>query len=657
MRLQRCLWRNRYAAVFAGLALPALINSAWAESTDFLDGITLELPPFPSMRGSLYDTASDQVLLAATADSTSADPGPVRLAQATDAAPAAAGAPAAGDQPAATPAPAPGATVPAAIPVPMASLIDGLDTESPYSELLSLGSALGGPAWVFVPRVGIAEYLTDNAGHTQTNRRAAAYTHLRASIAARGDTPRIQAGLALSVRYRFGFGGAGSHNNGFATIGSGAAHTIAIQDLLFFDVNGAAREIQRIGYGDVNTEILNRNETTQIYTATASPDVKWRVGSIGTSDLRYAYSHIWVERNTGPIVTTNGVLGSLTDGTVQFGRYDFHMPESILPRLTSDITAYAADHDIQGRVGRFKRAAGELINEYQISDTISGIVTGGYESLNSPRFPLASGQGALWDVGGRWRPNVDSSVLLLWGRQDLKTSVRGEATYQITPETSVYARYINGITTSQGALLSGSNSSFFGADDEGPLTTVGYEDDNTLSTLNGGNFGFSGFGSGGGGFGGTGGFPISGADNFSAHQNGIFRRKLLALDVINQFGEDRVTFRVYHAERESLTGSNFIDGVLNLTPGITPVGNLNSTGARLSWTRDFQENLPVTVMAGWRDNSINQGQSWSLSGFATYRFAGTLSARLRIDSIYHQEAKGRSFYVDVVSISLTKTFE
>ena len=639
VRPRQCLWRNGYAAVFAGLTLPALMTTARAQDTDFLDGITLALPPFPSMRGSLYDSASGQVL----------------LAQATDSVPAGAGAPAAGDQPAATPAPAPGAAMPPAAPLPMGSILDGLDPESPYSELLNLGSSLGAPAWVLVPRVGIAEYITDNAGHRQNNRRAAAYTHLRASIAARGDTPRIQAGLALAVRYRFGFG-TGSGNTGFTTIGSGMAHTIAIQDFLFFDVNAGAREIQRIGYGDVNPDILNKNETTQIYTTTASPDAKWRVGSIGTSDLRYAYSHIWVERNTGPIVTSNGVLGSLTDGTVQMGRYDFHMPESILPRLTSDITAYGADHDIQGRVGRFKRAAAELINEYQVSDTISGVVVGGYESLNSPRFPLASGQGVLWNVGGRWRPNVDSSILLLYGRQDLKTSVRGEATYQITPITSVYARYINGITTSQGALLGGSNNSFFGADDEGPLTTVGYEDDNTISTLNGGNFGFSGFGAGSG-FGGLGGFSLSGSDNISAHQNGIFRRKVLAADVVNQFGESRVTFRVYHAERESLTGSNFVDGVLNLGGPLSPVGTLNSTGARLSWNRHVEENLPVTVMLSWRKNSIDQGQSWSLSGFATYRLAGTLSARLRIDSIYHQAAAGRSFYVDVISISLTKTFE
>jgi len=361
-----------------------------------------------------------------------------------------------------------------------------------------------------------------------------------------------------------------------------------------------------------------------------------------------------------PIVTSSGVLGALTDGTMQMAHYDFQMPETVINRLISDITAYAADNDIQGRVGRFKRASGEMINEYLLSESFSAIVTGGYESLNSPRFPLASGQGVIWNVGGRWRPNVDSSILVLYGSHDLRTSLRGEAVYQLTPVTAIYLSYINGITTSQGALTSGANSSFFGLNEDGPLTSVGYDDDAGLATLGrGGGFGGfgGGFGGGGfGGFGGGGGFPLFSSDNFSAHQNGIFRRKVISGTITTTVLGEHFSFRAYHAERESLTGPLFIDGVLNLGQ-VNPVGNLDSTGARLGWTHQLTRLVPVTFQVGYRTDNLNEGESLTFSAHATYRFSPTFGARLRLDSIHHLATARQGFTVNAISIALTKTFE
>lgn len=536
----------------------------------------------------------------------------------------------------------------------MGSITDGLDPDSPFTQLLDLGQSLGGPAWVVIPQVGIAEYITDNASHSSRNKHAAAYTRMHAGLAIRGDTPRLQAGVAYSLRWRGGFG-SGRHNSGFSQIGSALAHGIVVPDFLTLDLRGSAREIQRVGVGDVNPDILNRDETTQVYSASVSPDARWRMGSLGTSDLRYAYSRIWVQRNTGPIVTSSGVLGSLTDGTIQMGHYDFHMPETLIARLVSDITGFASDNDIKGQVGPFKRASGEMLNEYLISQTVSFIATGGYESLNSPRFPLASGQGAIWNVGGRWRPNVDSSILLLYGSRDLRTSIRGQAMYQLTPVTSLYASYINGITTSQAVLAGGANNSFFGLNDDGPLTSVGYDDDAGLATLGGNGFGFSGFG--GGGFGGLGGgLSLNSSDNFSTHQNGIFRRKVLAGTVNTTIIGEHFTFTAYHAERESLTGPQFIDGVVNLG-GLKAVQNLDSNGARLTWSHYLTQNIPLGFQVGYRTNNVDDGKSWNFAVHATYRLSPTLGARARFDSIYHTASAGRSFTDNTLSIALTKTFE
>ena len=402
--------------MIVAIVLPTLITAAQAQSSDF-DGITLALPPFPSMRYALYDSASPRVLLAAAADA----PASTGSAPAVSA-PSASSAGANANQ----------------TPVPMASLTDGLDPDSPYTQVFDLGSSTGGPAWVIIPTAGITEVFTDNASRSSIDKQAAAITSLHASLAARGDTARLQAGLAYTGRYRKGFGG-GARSSGFTHAGSALAHAIVIPDFLSLDVRGNARELQRVGYGNVNPDILNRSDTTQSFMATVSPDARWRVGNVGTSDLRYSYTRIWFQRNTGQISTPTGTLGPLSGATMQLATFNLSLPNTLIDRLFTNVQVSGSDQETNRGGGGFKRASAQAINEYRLGATFSGIVNGGYESLNSPLFTGGLGQGATWDVGGRWRPNVDSSIILLYGSHDLKTSMRGMVTYQLTPLTQFYA--------------------------------------------------------------------------------------------------------------------------------------------------------------------------------------------------------------------------
>jgi len=520
----------------------------------------------------------------------------------------------------------------------MASLTDGLDPDSPYTQVFDLGSSTGGPAWAIIPSAGIAELFTDNANRSSIDKQAAATTSLHASIAARGDTARLQAGLAYTGRYRKGLGG-GARSSGFTHAGSALAHAIVIPNFLSLDVRGNARELQRVGYGNVNPDILNQSDTTQSFMTTVSPDARWRVGNVGTSDLRYSYTRLWFQRNTGQISTPTGTLGSLSGATMQLATFNLSLPNTLIDRLFTNVQVSGSDQETNRGGGGFKRASAQAINEYRLGATFSGIVTGGYESLNSPLVTGGLGQGATWDVGGRWRPNVDSSIILLYGSHDLNTSMRGMVTYQLTPLTQFYAVYTNGIGTAQGSLASSGNSAFFGLNDEDALTT-GYDDDLTLGALGGGG---SGFGSG---FGGAG-IPL-GSSNFGALQNGLFRRKSFNATLTSTIIGEKFTFLAYTSERQHLSGTTAPSG---------GVQNLGTTGASISWSHPLTQNVPFSMQVGYHFNNVDSGKTWRVGAFTGYNFAPSLNAGLRFDSIHRSAVAGRSFSVNTLSISVTKTFE
>jgi hypothetical protein len=63
------------------------------------------------------------------------------------------------------------------------------------------------------------------------------------------------------------------------------------------------------------------------------------------------------------------------------------------------------------------------------------------------------------------------------------------------------------------------------------------------------------------------------------------------------------------------------------------------------------------MQIGYRTNTVDDGKTWNFAVHATYRFAATIGARIRFDSIHHAAAAGQGFSVNMISLSLTKTFE
>ena len=456
MLSRQAFWRNSCAAATLGLALAGLNSAANATLPDYLaTTVMLPLPPFPLPPFGLQADVRAQ---------------PVVLLAAAETAPAGAtGAPAAA-------APSPAMTVNPPL------------SQDPDSLFPNLGSSLRAfsdptaPAWQFGAHIGLDEILTDNVAHSATDHRSDVITQLIAGISLTGATPRLQAVLNYSAILRRALSGsqASGQQNRLSNYGTSTAHLTIVPDLFYFNMAANAHDIVRDGSGAPNPALLTNSQATQIYTLSAMPTMQTRVGTVGFLSARYSYSELWRDGNTGPIATPSGNLAAFSGATSQQAQAQFQMPGAFDARMLNEF-AVRASETLSGKIGTLRKAGGDFITEYQLTRSLSAIGDAGYESISAPNVPPANGQGPTWNIGGRWRPNIDSSFLLLYGRHDLKTDASGEIAWRITPLTSFYASYTNSLTSSQRTLLGNNEATQLG--DDGPSLGVTFEDDPVIAIL------------------------------------------------------------------------------------------------------------------------------------------------------------------------------
>ncbi len=236
------------------------------------------------------------------------------------------------------------------------------------------------------------------------------------------------------------------HFSNFAFL---SAHATLIPGALLADVHGSIDDVLRTGAGSgLDNNVLGKDSIAQSYLLSASPYYTTRISNIGFATLRYQVAQAWFSGATGAISIPGLNLGSVSGSTQQQLRFDVKMPGTFVPRLATHI-ALDAGSEVTGRasISTFLRSTNEVINEYQFTRSISLIGAGGWEWLRDQNYPLVVGQGATWDVGGRWQPNVNSSILIVYGHHDLHTDIAGEVQVRLTPFTSFYAAYTDSIGT------------------------------------------------------------------------------------------------------------------------------------------------------------------------------------------------------------------
>jgi uncharacterized protein (PEP-CTERM system associated) len=495
------------------------------------------------------------------------------------------------------------------------------------------------PAWVFVPRILLEEVATDNVRHRATDRQFDLITKLAAGFDASVDTPRLQGVfnyMAIVKRGAFT-----RWADDFAQYGYVLAQATPIRNFLFLDLHGVAHEIDRQGLGIPNPSLLSSAESTQVYVLDASPDIKTRVGDIGFADLRYAYNRLWVTKNT----ETPASLARLTGGTLEQLRSDLKAPGTMMPRLLSDLALSARSNVVEKLPGTFDRASGELINEYQFTPSISAIAGGGYETLSDSHFALLNGRGGTWDTGLRWRPNADSSVLLLYGRHDLKTDFAGEVRYLFGPTSGVYAAYTDSINSTQERFIGHNQGALLGP--EGPSVGVTFDQNPTISILNDSSVGLYrraqliDYGLG---------LPVEEVNNFLPATNGIFRIKEARGALYTDVATQSLTLLAFHVERTSLTGLN------------PPI--LKADGVSLAWSPALPAGLFGRAEIGYhvteRSDGVSDFGRETAANFAlslNYNITETLEGGIRYDYIRKiLVSEPTAVVTNAVTVRLVKRF-
>ena len=469
------------------------------------------------------------------------------------------------------------------------------------------------PAYSLTEHFGIDETVTDNVYETSDNRRGDLSSYLSAGLNASADTSRLNGVLSVTTFYKNSIHD--SSQDQFLASGYGRAQVAILPGNLFLNVHANMDDVSRTG-GSVQDPLAQTSQDTHTYSISASPVLMNNVGDFGTNVLSYQVGKVWFDNNTAPIIFPGLNLGPINSAFDQSVQETFRMPGTIFARLLTDISLRASEDD-SGLLGsgRYTNLNGEVVNEYEITRSI-GLIGGiGYEKLHDDIYKNIDGSDIVWDAGLRFKPNVDSDFILTYGRHDLESDFSGEAHWQITPFTSVYASYTDSISNSQQAIIGNVANSQIGM--SGAQSGVSDDQSTVIGTLDMGDLGAAP------GSQASFGIPLSTLDNALPLQNGLFRIKSFQGSLQTTLDDSYpASLTVYHVDSTQLTGSG---------SSISQIGQHEiSDGAMFSVSRQFSEDFGAAGSASYsRTNfgdtydasvGVNQGLSENLSLAARYDF-------------------------------------
>jgi hypothetical protein len=507
--------------------------------------------------------------------------------------------------------------------------------------------------WRVSEHVGIDEILTDNSDDTANDRTVDLGSLFSAGLTATADTPRLNGIFSATGIYRREI--ENTSLNRFGGYGYTRGQFTVIPDTLYFDVRGSADGVSREG-GGLQNVLAQQSQETQVYQILGSPYLYTRADDVGINLLRYQIGQVWFDRNTGAQLFPGFSVGPISSSTNQVAREDFKMAGTVLPRLLSDVSLSVSEND-SGALGSgdFTRDRGELVNEYEVTRSTSIIGGAGYERLHDNEFPDVDGEGLVWDVGGRVRPNADSYVLLTYGNHDLRSDFAGELVWRLTPLSDIYAAYTDSITNGQQVLIASNDASELGP--EGSLTHVSFDQSTVIGTLDDALLNAA---PGGGASASVFGVPLADLNNALPLENGLFRVKAVRASAHSLFENAPLILTVLHVERTQLTSAGQFGG---------SVGRVEtSQGAILSWHPELTKDLFGVASLTYEHVNLGDEQSFLFNNPTdsdhygaglglSWAITKTLAGVVRYDFIYRESHPSSiNSYDNILTIGLHKVF-
>jgi uncharacterized protein (PEP-CTERM system associated) len=483
------------------------------------------------------------------------------------------------------------------------------------------------PAWAITSSLNVSETYIDNVLMISAPRDSDIYTSINPSISIVGDTQRVQATAVYDPNVLIFPGYSGL--NQIDENGAAQATITLVPETLFLSLQGFA-STQATPGGSIGPFGYNPAFTEQITSFSVSPYLQHQFGDYGTGKLMYSFN------NTNFGMTGLNGVDSYIPSSSQYPAY-FNPFNGNL--MTSEEQAQFTTGNFLGRLQLQSTADLQQYNgfgmgpdsyqniydnefSYALTHSFALLFGGGWEDINYNMQPDIAIHDAIWDVGFKWKPNADSTVIATYGHKYGLTYPYLDGEYQLTKRTKINANYTEYLDTAPQAIQNNLANS--------TLLPTGQ----TTSTATGA--------------------PIAVANPFFALEEGLLQTKLFNAGITTAY--DRDTF--------SLTGSHETDYAIAVVPGILSYSDRMSYGT-LSWTHTISDDLTATnsftygpmsfYVAGQPAENFTTIQA---SSSLTYTISPTLSA---IATYTYMEFLGNlpgvSATANMVTVGLTKTFQ
>jgi uncharacterized protein (PEP-CTERM system associated) len=482
-------------------------------------------------------------------------------------------------------------------------------------------------AWTITPSIGIDEIYTDNLLMIPSPRDTDFYTMINPAITIQGDTQRIQAMAVYDPNFMFFPGYAGL--NQIDENGTGQATITLVPETLFLNLQAYA-STQATPGGSIGPFGYNPAFTEQISSFTVSPYIEHQFGDYGTGKLMYSLSD--TNFSMAGLNGTQTYIPPTSQYPSYFNPFNGYMitseeqaqftTGSILGRLQDQITA-----DLQQFTG-FGMGPDSYQNiydnefSYALTHNFALLFGGGWEDINYNMQPDFAVHDAIWDVGFKWKPNADSTIIATYGHKYGLTYPYLDAEYQLTQRTKINANYTEYLDTAPQAIQNNLANS--------TLTPNGQ----TVDTATGA--------------------PLAIANPLFALEGGLLVSKVFNAGITTTYARD--TF--------GLTASHETDITVAATPGL-PAYSDRMTYGTATWTHTISDDLSLTSSATAGPMSFyipgtpaENFTTVEASSTLSYNFSATLIGTLNYTySEFLGNIPGVSATQNMVMIGLTKTFK
>jgi uncharacterized protein (PEP-CTERM system associated) len=465
------------------------------------------------------------------------------------------------------------------------------------------------PAWIIVPRIDVQEMVTDNARQSTTQRTADLVTLVSPGVFISGDTPALRTTLDYSPTLQRNV--VATDQNAVYQQGFATADATLVPDRLFFDARGSAFEGSRAGADAAfSPQTLSRADRAQVLTWSAGPVAKAPVFDSGSAELRYTIGQAQFIDNTSALANgTVTPVNSISSATQQDLRASLDTGQSF-GRLANHLILDAGRTDVSEAA--FSSTTASFVDEtqYKLWRNFSLIGSFGYQVYDFAQFSALNLSGPTGAAGFEYQPNAGSYIRLTYGHRDGVNSFQSDARYAVTPLTTAFASYVEGIATPQQAIL-------------GNLAAAA--ETSTGSIVNAET-----------------GLPMSLYNSQFALQNDILRFGTFTGGLIADLSPNLFTVTLTRQTIQSLTGA-------------TP--NDSSIGGVIGWSRAVSPLTTVAASVAYFHHELDNEASYDASLSVAHSFTETLFGNLRYEfAKLDSEEAGRSFYQNAMTVSMRKLF-